>query len=101
MNSHSVIPDGRTAGWPGAFEAGGVPSGPDDAGERRGTDRVAREHGAEVREAEVARQQLGEQVAEVGGEREVAALVEAIGREPGPAAVDSAAAHGATHHQRD
>ena len=51
--------------------------GADDPGEARGAAGVARKHLREVAVAQVAGQQLAEQVAEVGGDGEVAALVEA------------------------
>src|SRR5256885_13816811 len=49
--------------------------------------------------SEVAGRHLGKQRAEVGRHREVAAPVETLAREPGPPAVDLAAAHAAAEQQ--
>src|SRR5207247_10285953 len=62
-----------------------------DAGEASPRRRVAGEDGGQVRRRQVARQDLAEEVAEVGGEGEVAPVVELAGAEPGPASADTAA----------
>src|SRR5208283_4677022 len=60
---------------------------------------VAGEHGAEVPLAQMARYQFAQNVAEVGGQSEVAAFVELVFRQARPFAVDFAAAHGAAECQ--
>src|SRR5713101_6903507 len=50
-------------------------------------------------DAEVLPGHLGEELAEVGRDRQVAPFEELLGREPGPPTVDAAAEHGAAQHQ--
>ena len=60
---------------------------------------VAREHSLERWVAHVARYQFAQHVAEIGGQRQVAAFVELLALEARPLAVDFAALHAAAHHE--
>src|ERR1035437_408029 len=60
---------------------------------------VPREDGLQRRVAQVARNQFVQDVAEVGGQRQVAALVELLFFEAGPEAIDPAAFDSAAHHE--
>src|SRR5438067_1045357 len=52
-----------------------------------------------IRNAELPARYLGEERAKVGGDREIAPLVETLARQTGPAAVDLAAPHAAAEQQ--
>src|SRR6266496_5967371 len=62
-----------------------------DAGEASPRRRVSGEDRGQVRRRQVTREDLAEEIAEVGGEGEIAPVVELAGAEPGPAPVDPAA----------
>src|SRR5262245_26800752 len=70
-----------------------------DARELRLVDRVAREHRPYVDEPEVTDENLREDVAEVRGDREVAAIVALLGCESRPFAVNASSAHVAADDQ--
>src|SRR5258708_29820637 len=71
----------------------------DRAGEARRVGREAREDRGQIAGAQVARQELGEQIAEIGGHGHVPALEALRGVEPGPLSQDPASVHGAAQHQ--
>src|SRR5204863_4875537 len=73
--------------------------GPDRSREPRGVGRKAGEDGGQLRGAEVARQDLPEQVAEVGRHGEVAPLETARWIESRPFAEHFAAVHGAAQRE--
>src|SRR5579872_2775315 len=70
-------------------------------GEFRWLNRVAREDGPRIGDAEMPHDDFAEHVAEVGRDREVASFVSMLDGEAGPAAVDLPAAHAAAddHHR--
>src|SRR6266704_6176157 len=70
-----------------------------DAGEASPRRRVAGEDRGQVRRGQVAREDLAQEIAEVGGEAEIAPVVELAGAEPGPAPVDPAALDGPPQHE--
>src|SRR5712691_14937 len=71
----------------------------DRAGEARRVGREARKDRGQIAGAQVARQELGAQIAEVGGHGHVPALEALRGVEPGPLSQDPASVHGAAQHQ--
>src|SRR6266581_8919653 len=73
----------------------------DDAGEASGRRRVAGEDRGQVRRRQVTREELAEEIAEVGGEGEIAPVVEPAGAEAGPASMDPAAFDRPPEHERE
>src|SRR4051812_3908163 len=69
--------------------------------ESRLADRVAGEHLARILQAQVPADDFAEDVPEVGGDRQVAAVVALVHRQPRPSPVDAAAANAAAddHHR--
>src|SRR6266403_3211940 len=60
---------------------------------------IARENGLEIRSAEMLRGNLAKHVAEVCGQREVAAFVQLIALQARPVAVDFSTAHAVANHE--
>src|SRR5258708_35895052 len=60
-----------------------------------------REHLLQVAIAEVAIHSLADHLAKIGGQGEIAAFVEMLGRQAGPLAIHAAAAHRAAEHEHD
>src|SRR5260221_11531818 len=105
MNSHSLIMKtyhaARPSHEPTSCNSPRGWSGAENAGEPTGPPRVTGEDRAQVLGSEPAGENLAEQIAEVGGQGQVAPLVELAGSEAGPAAVDLSALHGAAEDEGD